>query len=503
MTRRAYAFSSLAFLVSACSSAQVPAAGGTSDSGSDVVADAGSIVDANTEPTDGAASTDADARVPPSALKRERVAELSAFIDTLAAHSAWHEAVDVPAAKARVERGIFEGDDTEGAFLRGAFLALNQVPQGHQSLYPDATKLCSSSGSFQHYSRFGVCGRPGSGGIVVTSATEANELGLRLGDVVTALEERGVSTKGEAMLEGAYLRGACGAIFPSKAGRQASGATSFFGGIDEGMTLLVRAVDGSERRVSVPTPSASRFVDCTDPFRRNREVYAEATVRPDGIAVIRIPSFMPYDKAFPSENATQAEIDLFVNEYRDAVASVFARVKDSRGIIWDARGNTGGITPVGLAIVGGIASARAMPLSYCKTRIEGSQPPAFESFRYASYAIAKGGPFTTNAKVALVVDGLAYSAGDYFARAFRVATDAPVVGTESSGSFGGGFAPVAIKGPPALTATYDPTACFDATTNAPMEGNPLAPTLAVEYEAKAVAEGKDNVLEAAVTALAL
>jgi C-terminal processing protease CtpA/Prc len=161
------------------------------------------------------------------------------------------------------------------------------------------------------------------------------------------------------------------------------------------------------------------------------------------------------------------------------------------------------MTPVGLAIVGGFASARATNVSYCKTRIPGSSPPDFYPDQYAPYEVTVGGPFAYAGKVAVVTDGLAYSAGDYFPLAVVRASDAPLIGTSTAGAYGGGRAPIDLDGPPKLTCNYDPTGCFDAADDAPLEGAPPAPTVAVEYDPADLAAGKDTMIERAVQALGL
>jgi C-terminal processing protease CtpA/Prc len=209
------------------------------------------------------------------------------------------------------------------------------------------------------------------------------------------------------------------------------------------------------------------------------------------------PSFYPYDKAFP-KNPTQEEIDAMRAAYQAEVVKTFETVKMAPAIVWDARGNLGGFTPVALAIVSGFATARATDLSYCKTRIPDSSPPTFDDDRYAAYRIEPGGPFAYGGKVAVLTDGLAYSAGDYFPRAVARASDAPVVGSPSSGSYGGGAIRISVDGPPPLSVGVDPTGCFDAATDEPLEGAPLAPTEEVEYAPNDLAKGVDTVLERAV-----
>jgi C-terminal processing protease CtpA/Prc len=294
----------------------------------------------------------------------------------------------------------------------------------------------------------------------------------------------------------------CGGVFPAASGRRYAGAASFFGAVPAGMKLVVRAPDGSVRDVTVPAESDAQATDCTDPFSRDRAIYAEAKVRPDGVAVIRLPSFFPFDKQFPT-TATQAELEAFVAAYQAEIQKVFDTVKSAPGIVWDTRGNTGGITSVGAAITGGFPSARTTAVSYCRDRIDGAFPIAYSPQHYAIYGVEPGGPFAYAGKVAVVTDGLAYSAGDYFPRFVAKASDVPVVGSASAGAYGGGHIEIAVDGPPKLEANYDPTACFDAVTNAPLEGAPLAPKVPVEYDPSDLSAGKDTIVERAVKELAL
>jgi C-terminal processing protease CtpA/Prc len=330
-----------------------------------------------------------------------------------------------------------------------------------------------------------------TGGLVVTVAQAGNKLGLRAGDVITSVGR----DVGESLREAAYLRPVCGGTFPSREGRRHAGAASFFATVPAGAKLAVRAPEGTMRVVLVPDTADARLTDCTDVFGRSRQIYAEADVRPDGVAVIRLPSFWPWDKQAPT---TEPEFTAFVDAYRAEVVKVFTSVKTAKAIVWDARGNTGGITPVGLAIVSGFPTARPTAISYCRTRTPGSSPPAWDADRYAEYAVTPGGPFAYSGKVAVLTDGLAYSAGDYFPLAVGKASSATLVGTASAGAYGGGRAPIALAGPPALEANYDPTACFDAVTNKPLEGNPPKPTIAAAYDPADLARGKDTVLERAV-----
>lgn len=437
----------------------------------------------------------ADACQDPTPRQKTQAEAVSALVRHLSEHSAWHQPVDAKAVEQRERIAILKGNGDDATYFAAAWRVMNAFPQGHQSLFGDEA-VCGVAIPYQNASRFGVCGRPTNDGVVVTLARNGNALGLSAGDVIV----RAGADEGEALLEASYLRPVCGAVFPAKSGRRAAGAASFFGHVPKGMVLSVRAPSGAVREMTVPDQSDAKATDCTDPFARKRRIYAEATTRPDGVAVIRLPSFYPFDKTLPA-TATDAQVQAYVDAYRARIVDVFDSVKTAPAIIWDARGNTGGLTPVGLSIVAGFSTARATAVSYCKSRSFGSSPPSFLPEKYASYEVTPGGPFAYAGKVAIVTDGLAYSAGDYFPLAALKASDAPVIGTASAGAYGGGNGPIDLEGPPALTCNYDPTACFDAATNSALEGAPPAPTVAVDYDPSDLAAGKDTLVERAVKAL--
>ncbi len=443
----------------------------------------------------GEQSCRADACQDPTTRQKTQAEAVSALVDHLAEHTAWHEAVDAKAVKQRERVAILKGNGDDATYFAAAWRVMNAFPQGHQSLYGDEA-VCGFAIPYQGSSRFGVCGRPTRDGVVITLARGGNALGLSAGDVIV----RAGADEAEDLLDASYLRPVCGAVFPAKSGRRAAAAASFFGHVPKGMVLSVRAPSGALRDVIVPDQSDAKATDCTDPFARQRRIYAEATTRPDGVAVIRLPSFFPFDKTLPA-NATDAQVQAYVEAYRARIVKVFETVKMAPAIIWDARGNTGGFTPVGLSIVAGFSTARATALSYCKSRSFGSSPPSFLPDMYANYDVTPGGPFAYAGKVAIVTDGLAYSAGDYFPLAALKASDAPVIGTASAGAYGGGNGPIELAGPPALTCNYDPTACFDAVTHTPLEGAPPAPTVAIDYDPSDLAAGKDTLIERAVKEL--
>src|SRR5262249_31110523 len=274
---------------------------------------------------------------PPTGDRREDQARsIESFVDALAPFTAWHETVDADAVKTQQRAAIVHGDGSDGVFFAAAWHTLNAFPQGHQSLLSPDPSVCGKALPWMETSRFGVCGRAGATGLVVTAAAPSNKLGLAVGDVIV---DAGGDTN-EAIYANAYDRPMCGAVFPAASGRRAAGAATFFGSVPAGMKLTVVAPSGEKREVVVPADSDAESTDCTAPFGRDREIYAEAKRRPDGVAVIRLPSFYPFDKR-PPPNATQADFDAFAAAYQSEVQKVFDSVKDAPAIIWDARGNTG------------------------------------------------------------------------------------------------------------------------------------------------------------------
>jgi C-terminal processing protease CtpA/Prc len=142
-----------------------------------------------------------------------------------------------------------------------------------------------------------------------------------------------------------------------------------------------------------------------------------------------------------------------------------------------------------------------MDISACRARIEGSDPPSFTSSTYAEYAVEPGGPFAYTGKIAVLIDGLDYSAADYFPYAIQQAAPGTLlVGTPTAGAYGGSGPQLTIDGPPLLYGTYDPNHCEDA-EGMPLEGRSVQPDLLVEYDPSDLAAGVDTVMEAAVAAL--
>jgi hypothetical protein len=430
----------------------------------------------------------------PTETQLAQAATLEAYVDEMVDNTGWPVAIDGDALKKIERAAILQGDGSDAVFFGAMRRVQLAVRQGHQSLMLDGSGACTDGAMFlQNYSRFGVCGRPLGDDIVVTYAEANNPLALAPGDRITAAG----GDAGPALLEQATLRPVCGAVSPADSGRKASAAASFFGTVPAGMELVVQPVDGSgERTVTVPDSDGST-ISCQDPLGRDLAFNAQASIRPDGVAVIRLPRFYPMDASLP-QNPTLAQIEEFIVAFQQKIADEFDNEKDAPALVWDARGNYGGITLVGLAIAGGMPTAQATSVSYCTARVAGSTPPSFYPDEYAAYDVVPGGPFAYAGKAVVITDGLDYSAADYFPLAVRKATATPIVGTATAGAYGGPGPLQELSGPPSMLFNYDVNRCLDAETGEPLEGSVTEPDLVVEHDPADLARGIDTVLEAAV-----
>ena len=382
--------------------------------------------------------------------------ELASMLQFIRDETGWHAPVDWEALRLDGRKNIFGGDGSDLAYVTALYRAFVAVPQGHQTFY--LAEGCGKLVPFAHFSERGVCGQPHSRGIVVTSARAGNPLGLAKGDLVVRLG----SASGTAVIDALAARPMCTASRPSASYREAVTATTFSDLLVPGEEIVIESADGAVRAVTVPdvplsgNPSSALW--CADPFARNTRVPVESELRPDGVGVIRLPGFTDPEQTFPT-NLTEQEIDEYRAKFEAKILAAFDKVKSAPAIVWDIRGNGGGMTLVGLEIASGFPGARADSFSYCEARKPKSDPPAFDTFRYAELSLTPGGPFAYAGKVAIVVDGLDYSAADYFPLAAKTRTDAVLVGKPSAGAFGSTSKTRAFSGPPGFDVGVDVNRC--------------------------------------------
>ncbi len=433
----------------------------------------------------------------PTAAQKKQAAELAEVVGYLRANTAWHAPLDWDALVSRGKTTILRGDGSDRAYFGALFDAFVAVPQGHQGLYLE--RGCGKLVPYAGYAQRGACGRPHPRGIVVTHVKAGNVLGLAPGDLVVGLG----ASKERAVLDVLASRPMCVTSRPSASFRDASTATTFADLLEPSETIEVEAPDGSRRSVTVPAASvlgsAPTSFSCQDPLGRETTRAAYASLRPDGVAVIRLPSFVDPEVPFPTTNDA-SDFEAYKEAFEAKIQVAFDGVKSAKGIVWDVRGNGGGLTQVGLDIASGFASASASALSSCRARIPGSSPPAFGEVRYAAYALEPGGRFAYPGKVAVLVDGLDYSAADYFPLAVKSRTSAVLVGAPTAGGFGATSETKRFAGPPSFTVSVDQNRC-ELDDGTPLEGRSVEPHIFADYGPADLAAGTDTVLERAVRAL--
>ncbi len=377
------------------------------------------------------------------------------------------------------------GKDATAGFRLGVHAIVSHYPVGHLQVYPKDFKGCGTVDLPSESTSFvDACTQPYQDHAVVTVVGKDNPLGLLPGDEVLAIDDK----SGQAMLDATFARPACGTGSPSAAHRRAVSATSIFDSVAVGAKVKVKHVGGA-----VETKTVSRItakpVSCRDPWGRTETYVAKATIRPDGAAVLRIPSFSPKDF---DEKDPQGSIERF----QTAIHDEFVKVKDAPRLIIDVRGNPGGATLVGLAIAAGMPGAQKTKIAKCSAR----DPHTNEYSRAFDYDLAPAtGPssFAYAGRVALVSDGLAFSAADYFVRTMRTATNAVVVGRGQAGAYGGSTDEVTITKGPGLVLYPDPWRCTDPVGGV-LEGQTAKPDLETELEPVDIAKGIDSDIEAAL-----
>ncbi len=171
-------------------------------------------------------------------------------------------------------------------------------------------------------------------------------------------------------------------------------------------------------------------------------------------------------------------------------------MKDAPAIIWDLRGNGGGYTSIALAILGGRIQQPLDPYTIA-TRIPGSTPPAFEPVDFV-FQVTPNDALAYGGKVAILTDGICYSACDLVSCAAKQAKLAVLVGQPTAGGFGTIKEVVQLPGSPAVWVSIDDQRTLDL-QGVPLETHSVQPDLLVDYDPDDVAAGVDTMPEAAAT----
>lgn len=386
--------------------------------------------------------------------------------------------VDRAALGRSVTRRLLDGDDPSLDWVTAMRETLLAFPSGHAGFYA----VVPGSVPGMYGSLVGVCARPYGDGFVITRVAPGRAIDLDAGDLVIAVDNE----EGEAMRRTALRRPVAATGSATEAHRRMAAALATFAAPEPGTELLVRAPSGAVRTVVVPQ-AASTFLDCRGPLTADRSSRPRVTRRPDGVAVIRVPSFYVADPG-------QTDLEAVRATTRAAIREAFEQARDAPAIVWDVRANFGGLTLQGLEIVQGMPSARPTPIATCEYRPDGTSELVRDDF--IDYRVVPGGDLAYPGRVAVVADALALSATDYFLYAVAAATDVPIVGTGASGGYGTAFPSRRFVGPPDLEASGDAYRCLD-TLGMPLEGREVRPNVFVELAPDDLAQGRDTQLEAA------
>lgn len=439
-----------------------------------------------------------------SAIQQEFITQLTTYLDGVQAGTAVAADVDWEDLHEQAAALVVGGDDTADTLYRAGRALQLQIPQGHQWVRFGPGQCGVPEGMpYTQQTFYGACGRISGDGVIVTVADDANPLGLIPGDRIVGSDRW---EEGEDFLNQVAHEPMCSSLTPSNPNalrRQAAG--DLLGLLDEGDTITVIDPDGDSREVEVPARLADDPVGwCLNPIEGGFSTFeAQMTMRPDGIAVIRVPHFGPSETPFPNPLTAESYYQ-WVSDYVDRLAAVMSTIPADAPIIWDARSNSGGAAEVPLAIVAGMPGANRTQISEGYQRINDTDPFEFteDPLPTFSFEVPEDDRLNHNAPTAVLVDYSTTSAADFFAWGAKEYSDAIVVGTPGTANYGfGGLGAVVVEGSVAeLAYRNDPlqSRMMDGT---PLEGVEVIPDLVVEYDPADLAGGVDTVLEAAADAL--
>ena len=386
------------------------------------------------------------------------------------------------------------------ALLRGLWFALRTFRNGHAGVFRGDVACREVGGADVGSSAFGVCALPsGDGFVVVDGPGGERPAALAPGDVVVDVAfASGIGGASGSVVERILEQPLCGNAATNDEGAVDVAAQALFSVVRPGDVLTVRGLDGATREVVLADGDERAVVPCRF---NNARPWIEATVRDDDVAVIRLTRFT----LFPGEPGyvdaiTNEDVQRFIDNMIDQVRVVLDALPSTvRGVVWDARGNIGGASPVGFAIAAGMPSRRDVSIARCTTRIEGSDPVDY-FVGGPDYDLVDDDRLAFAAPAAVLIDGMAISAADYFARAVQLGTDTPLFGRPATGAYGGGGTSETLSTRPELIVGYDPYRCNDV-DGAALETRPTRPDVLIEQDPVDASIGIDTVLEAAVVSV--
>lgn len=242
-----------------------------------------------------------------------------------------------------------------------------------------------------------------------------------------------------------------------------------------GTDLEIVDVHGVARTVKMPAQPTRELV-CLDVFGRPYDAPPSVTIRPDGIRVLRLASFGGEAESKGAQDSA------------DRLLAAVAELNQAERVIWDLRGNIGGLYDLAAGIAATLPGTRPDVVLRCENDLVAEKAPQALSSTLIGNA----------RRAAVLVDGGSYSAASLFARLAKRTSSAIIVGTEDAGAYSNRQKTFVMPG---FDVFYDRALCRDAITGEVAEGRPLPVDLRVELDPVDVANGRDTVLEAAARAL--
>ncbi len=427
----------------------------------------------------------------------ELMAPVDELIDVLWDRSYMQELLPLDRQEIRSHAASAFEDDPNARRARLSALnrAMRAFRNGHSGVYLTDSDCRSRAGADLDTTPYGVCAAPvGDDGFVVSHQPGTdNPLGLQPGEAIVAVD--GLS--GHALIQSLLDGPLCGNGAGNATVDHAHAAAALFASLRRDDVLTVRALDGTEREVVVPDRGGYYPAACRFPAGPSAAPLITVTQRSDGVVVAQVPRFILYpgEPGFVDPTTTAGAVqlqDAMVTQIADALEPV---LPDATGIIWDVRGNFGGVSLVGLVIASGMPGAQpGLPIAHCSYRRPGDGPIVYESV--GSYVLPDDDRLAIDLPAAVLIDSMSISAADHFARAVDIGTDARLFGRPTAGTWGGGGAATVLESDDEIRLGYDPYRCDDDDGEA-LETRSVEPHEWVDLDPEDLAAGTDTVLERA------
>lgn len=353
---------------------------------------------------------------------------------------------------------------------------------GHSGIVRTDVRCAERGGGDPGQTLYGSCVVPYGEDFVVTQ--RSSSLGLRPGERVVAVNQ----IRGQALIDWLADGPLCGSAAGHPSAVHALAADAMMSVIRPGDQLTVLDLQGEERDVIIPQPGSPQL--CREFSPR----WIEGRVRDDGVAVITVHRWILYEG---ERGHAGTDFDTTMRNMIDQAEAVFNDVAPGApGLLFDIRGNSGGYSRVGFAIVEGMPGARSHHLATCRGRVPDTDPIAYTG--ELVYQLEPGDRFLYEGPVAVLADEHSVSASDYFALAMQQSTDARLFGRATRGAFGGG-APTTSLDRTEDTVIYIDTARCDDAEGEPLETLGVMPDEWIDLAPEDAAAGIDTVEEAAAT----